>query len=237
MPLLAGLGAVPRTFPSLPQEHEDEFWNTRWANRVNRTDKYRIIPVQYYHRQVYTSATTTKLTFFKGANNNTNQMTTNLADGKVAQDVAVWVTSFGFRVLDVSAAGVFTSLISQIPTTPTQAGLDNVVNVAKVLSVGEWTARIQNQQVGYGIGLDLLPAGGGADIQGVGVVNGASGIAAMLGNGAPFADSKGTFSAPLALVPDRQFEIEVNWPAAFTLTGNPNFCFYVNGVAIVKYTT
>lgn len=234
--LFQGLAAMPKTFPSLPQDHEDEFWNVRWANRVNDTQRFRIIPVQYYHRQAYTSAATTKLTFFKGANNNNNPMTTNLTDGKVAQDVAVWITSWGFRPLDVSAAGAFTTLISQTNTLPVQAELQNITNVAKVLSVAEWTARIQSQTVGFGLGLDLLPAGGGPNIEGVGTIT-SPGMAAYLNNGAPFADAAKQFSAPIALTPDRQFEMEVNWPAAFTLTGNPNFCFYINGAAVVKYTT
>jgi len=235
--LLAGLGDVPRTFPSLPPEHEAEFWNMRWANRVNQTDKYRIIPVEYYHRQVYTSASTTKLNFFKGSNNNTNAMTTNLPDGKVPQDMAVWLTSFGFRPLDVSAAGAFTAIISQTDTTPVQANLQSITAVWKMLSVAEWTARIQNQQVANGFGLDLLPAGGGPDIQGLGSIT-SPGLVAYGNNGAPFAQAVREFSAPIALVPDRQLDIECNWPAAFTLAiGNPNLCMYVRGAAVVKYTT
>lgn len=209
-------------------ELRNNFEDLRWANRPRDMSGFVQVPTIYYDKKLFTSASTTKLTFFSGSQ--ISDFNCNLNQGRVPQEKPFYMVGFGFRVTDVSIAGALTATMKTNGPT-TQAALDALTVTAAVLEAGLVKVKYGDRVIFDCLCADLFAVGAGVNLEGVGVNT--TFQTAKANSGLPIPGAFARFLAPFACMPDRVLEVTIDWTAALTLAANTHINAYLFGQSLV----
>ena len=189
-------------------------WDTLRQKYGTLLQQSQTISWIWYDKQLYTSTTTTLLTFF-----NAVRATQDLGNMELAGQLS------GGKAFVVKAIRVFFNTI--VSTGATFVG--SVNDVAQLINTGILTLTVGMKN--YGVWpLHCLPAGGGA--AGF-LTNAVATQQIQLGqNGNADPRSVYALEHPLLIEPQINFQCQVQWPAALTLVANLNITIMLDGSLI-----
>ncbi|MGH7259943.1 MAG: hypothetical protein ACREI9_04595 [Nitrospiraceae bacterium] len=189
-------------------------WDIFRQKYGTRLDQSQVINWVWYDTQLYTSAVTTQLTFF-----NAIRATRDAGNMEVA-GVLAHPKAFIVRAIRVQIE----SQLTEVAAVPGAAN-----DIARLIYNGFATFEIGNKN--YGVWpLSALPSGAG-----VYAATGGAGAEATnqfqthAGHGMPDPRAIYTLSQPLLIDPQINFQFQLGWAAAQTLSGNPNIKVMMDG--------
>jgi hypothetical protein len=189
-------------------------WDIFRQQYGTRLDQSQVINWVWYDTLLYTSAATTQLTYF-----NAIRATRDIGNMEVA-GVLAHPKAFIVRAIRVS--------VERVPTQNTILPIA-ATDIALLIYNGFATFEIGNKN--YGVWpLKALPAGGGPwSAMAAGGAEAATEVFAHATNGVPDPRAIYTLSQPLLIDPQINFQFQLGWAAAQTLSGNVNIKVMLDG--------
>lgn len=189
------------------------------AGRRPDPRKFAVVDVNYYHRQSYGTAGSTKLTWF---NTNISDGVCNFNQNILPPERPMLVKGIRLMPEDVDTDGTRIaggSLIGFHATTPTQ--YTRAEEIRTVFQAGFVKVRFGDIEAVNAHGLTRFPPGAGIALDAALSTNSATtGVyqAVNLNNGAPHMLNQNVMSAPFAWLPGVPVTFETFWPTLLTVT-------------------
>lgn len=192
-------------------------WDTLRQKYGTLLQQSQTISWIWYDKLAYVSGTTTLLTFF-----NAVRATLDIGNMELAGQLS------GMKAFVVKAIRVYFSVETIEAAAVPGAGND----VARLINAGILQFTVGNKNYGTWP-LHALPAGGGvySDMAGAGG-EATNQFQSYAQNGLPDPRCVYTLEHPLLIEPQINFQTQISWPAAQTLTGNTDITVMLDGSLI-----